>query len=452
MRIFNRKESAATESEASNANAKADVYRPRGIETVCPESGSSQKQFYLAPAQTLGERLRSLPLILDGGDDQPTRLQWQFAIAIEAINTLDNYPLQAVVNVHGDDKWDFHRAAFMRALVAGLGDWLNKHQLKTKKGNLIDVLIDGWEEAVNLAPAKDTFIPVNSGLIEWQLSNEILKDNPKKYLHPEVYRLFMDSFATDYHPRNPIAGAVHQARAKMVKRLNSKGIALHQAVGVIPKKPKSSSLSVQSSTPASEPEADAAKHEVQEEPKQQARPKPKAHSDSGRGSQDRKPKSSTPSSHAVHKAGIAMPGEIGAVPEERVSGNPSPASSSLEQSAAEPIALEDLVRVVRQRMDEGIITANQAGAIFHGTPNGAALIFPKGYDIIAQVLKVEMADVEALAHDHMVNAELSFPKVVYRLHRKGRGWAKIKAGVLNSHVASKLFPEGLEANPDIKLE
>lgn len=457
MKIFNRKESAsANEGEASKRNAKADVYRPRGIETVCPESGSSQQTFYLAPAQALGERLASLPLILHGGDDQPTRLQWQFAIAIEAINTLDNYPLQAVVNVHGEDKWDFHRAAFLRALVAGLGDWLNKHQLKTKKGVLVDVLLDGWGEGVNLAPAKETFIPVNSGLTEWQLCNEIIQDNPKNYLHPEVYRLFMDSFATDYHPRNPIAGAVHQARGKMVKRLNGKGVALHQAVGVVPKKLKTVSTSAPSNTPSSETNADEAKAEVKAQPKQQERPKQKASSGSGRGSQDRKSKPSTPSPNAVHKAGIAMPGESGPV-SRPVTDNPSSAkpaavSPSPDQSAAEPIILDDLVRVVRQRMDEGIITTNQAGAIFHGTPNGAALIVPKGYDVIAQVMKVEMADVEALARNHLVNSDLSSPNVVYRLHRKGRGWAKIKAGVLSSQAASMLFPEGLEANPDIKTE
>lgn len=437
MKLFNRKESAATaESEASKNNAKADVYRPRGIETVCPETGSQQQKFYLSPAQALGERLGSLPLILNGGDDQPTRLQWQFAIAIEAINTLDNYPLQAVVNVHGEDKWDFHRAAFLRALVSGLGDWLNKHQLKTKKGNLVDVLFDGWAETVNLAPAKDSFIPVSGGLIEWQLCNEIIKESPRNYLHPDVYRLFMDSFATDHHPRNPIAGAVHQARGKMVKRLYGKGVALHQAVGVMPTKMKSPSISVQSNTPSSETDADKLNHEVQAQPKQNTQ------SNSSRRPQDRKPP--IPSRTAVQKAGIAIPGESGTAP--------AAASLSPEQPAAEPIALEELVRIVRQRMDAGIITANQAGAIFHGTPNGPALIVPKGYDVIAQVMKVEMADVEALAHSHLVNAELSFPKVVYRLHRKGRGWAKIKAGVLSSQVAAMLFPEGLEANPDIKTE
>jgi hypothetical protein len=330
-----------------------------------------------------------------------------------------------------------------------MGDWLNKHQLKTKKGKLVDVLVDGWAETANLAPAKESFIPVSGGLVEWQLCNEIIKDSPKSYLHPEVYRLFMDSFATDHHPRNPIAGAVHQARGKMVKRLNGKGVALHEAVGVVPTKVKSPSISVQSNTPPSESDTDNRNQEVQAQPKQ------KADSGSSRRSKDRTPP--TPSRSAVQKAGIATPKASGTASRNRMPDNspsvePAVASPAPGEPAAEPIALEELVRVVRQRMDEGIITANQAGAIFHGTPNGAALIVPKGYDVIAQVMKVEMADVEALAHSQLVNADLSFPKVVYRLHRKGRGWAKIKAGVLSSQVAAMLFPQGLEANPDIKTE
>lgn len=452
MKMFGKKDAAAPgASEAPKGKPKAGVYRPRGIETVCPEGGNDQQRFYLSPSQALGERLRDFPLILNGGDDQPTRLQWQFAIAVEAINTLDNYPLQAVVNVHGEDKWDFHRAAFLRALVAGLGDWLNKQQLKSKKGTLIDVLSEGWADAVSLAPAKESLIPVNAGLVEWHLCGEITKDQPIEYLHPDVYRLFMDSFATDPHQRNPISGAVRQAREKMVKRLSAKGIAVHQAIGVMPTRTRAAAPAAEKSAQPSASASDSV-NAPKEVPKSQAttpRHEPKA--------SQAKPKPSGPSSQAVKKAGIEMPeapskpasatpAPESPTPAEPKSDNPAPAIAS-----EDAVDLSELVRVVRQRMEDGIITANQAGAIFHGTPNGAALIVPKGYDVIAQVLKTEMGAVEALAKSHMVDPDQSFPNVTYRLHRQGRGWAKIKAGVLNDQVAKMLFPEGLEPNPDIKV-
>lgn len=416
---------------------KGAIYRPRGIETVCPEAGSDQQRFYLSPAQALGERLRDLPLILNGGEDQPSRLQWQFAIAVEAMNTLDNYPLQAVVNVHGEDKWDFHRAAYLRALVAGLGEWLNKHQLKDKKGNFIDVVSEGWANGVNLAPAKDTLIPVSGGIAEWHLCSELTKDQPRDYLHPEVYRLFMDSFAPDAHYRNPISGAVIQAREKMVKRLNAKGVSVQQAIGVIPVSAVRAQPQAAAPAPApSQPDAGAQHQSPQNEA---PRPKP-------RPEQKPQAKKTKPSTKAMKNAGIAMP-EPATKPPERA---PEPSASA--NGSVAPIALEDLVQVVRQRMDEGIITANQAGAIFHGTPNGAALIVPKGFDVIAQIMRVDIASVEAFAGSHMIDADKSFPNVVYRLHRQGRGWAKIKAGVLNPQISTLIFPEGLEVNPDIKVE
>lgn len=448
IKMFGKKEAAAPGApETPKGKPKAGVYRPRGIETVCPEGGNDQQRFYLSPSQALGERLRDFPLILNGGDDQPTRLQWQFAIAVEAINTLDNYPLQAVVNVHGEDKWDFHRAAYLRALVAGLGDWLNKLQLKSKKGSLIDVLTEGWGEAVSLAPARESLIPVNAGLVEWHLCGEITKDLPIEYLHPDVYRLFMDSFATEPNQRNPIAGAVRQAREKMVKRLSAKGIAVHQAFGVMPSKTR---VAAPAAEQASQPAPSSSNSNAEPATKTAQKPQPETKSTQA------KPKASGPSKQAVQKAGIEMPSK-----EAPVLAEPAPAAPATEAPVAEKpapaqanetdIDLSELVRVVRQRMEDGIITANQAGAIFHGTPNGAALIVPKGYDVIAQVLKADMSAVEALAQSHMVNAEQSFPNVVYRLHRQGRGWAKIKASVLNDQVAKMLFPEGLEANPDIKL-
>src|SRR5690554_4736507 len=184
------KESGSVATNPTQPKAKGEAYRPRGIETICPEAGSHQREFYLAPAQALGERLKDFPLIISGGENQPTRLQWQFVIAMEAINTLDNYPLQAIVNVHGDDKWDFHRAVFLRGLTAGLGEWLNKHQLKNKKGNLIDVMTEGWSGAVSVAPAAESFIAVSGGLAEWLLTAEIATP-PRDYLHPDVYRLFV---------------------------------------------------------------------------------------------------------------------------------------------------------------------------------------------------------------------------------------------------------------------
>jgi len=425
---------------------KGVIYRPRGIETVCPEAGYHQQQFYLSPAQALGERLKDYPLILNGSEDQPTRLQWQFAIAIEAINTLDIYPLQAVVNLHGEDKWDFHRAAYLRALVAGMGDWLNKHQVKNKRGNLIDVLSEGWAAGDSLAPAKEMFIPVSGGITEFQLCSEISQYLPKEYLHPEVYRLFLDSFAPDFQHRNPIAGAMQLAREKVVKRLSAKGIETATAIGVKSTTTNrgAGAASATITTPApqatmpSQPDTGSVKPESQ-----QAQQKPVA----AKKPQAQKQKSTAPTVQAAKKAGIAMPERAQSEP---VTHTEPPAQPATPPSELTNISLEDLVGVVRERLAEGIITANQAGAIFHGTPNGAGLIVPKGFDVIAQIMKVDMASVEAFANSHMIDAEHSFPSTIYRLHRPGRGWAKIKVGVLNSQVTAKLFPEGLEANPGIK--
>lgn len=419
--------------ESEPPKKKASNYRPRGIETVCPEVGKYQDKLYLAPAQALGERLKDYPLILGAGGDAPTRLQWQFAVATEAINTLDIYPLQAVVNLHGDEKWDFHRAAYLRGLVAGIGDWLNAHQIKNKKGNLIDVLSDGWDTGVSLAPAKDGFVPISGGVTELHLCEEISEVLPREYLNTDVYRLFLDSFAPDYQSRNPIAGAVQMAREKVMKRLSAKGIDASIAVGVRPRGSVRNQAAPQPA-PAKQDQSVATNEEVRKvtrKPEQQS-PKAKVRTE--------KKRPQGPTAEAIKKAGIELPV---ASKKESV---PAP-----EQSEAKTaITLDDLVGIVRQRIDEGIITANQAGAIFHGTPNGPALIVPKGFDVIAQVMKVDMASVEEFANSCMINAEVSFPNIVYRLHRPGRGWAKIKAGVLNSQVAEKLFPEGLETNPGIK--
>ena len=435
------------ETSAAQNPAPRSFRPPKGLATVCPEIGDAKHTFYEAPSVAIANRLRLLPMSFDASEEHPSRLSWQYAVAVESINMLDHFPLQAIVNTHGDNKWDFHRSVFWRGLVAGVGSWLQLITLKSKQGKSINPLTEGWELVDRLSESSKgvrypcTVAPSTAELLVATESGLLaLADT----LDPQIHKLFLDSFGADHHGRNPVASAVARAQIKVRKRLNNRGFLIDDKLGISwmnrtevlqietfahpPKDPVEAGKVVQA------PEPQTPRPAQDSDPVAAGNPTPPAS----------EPEAQMRSKDQVKSAGIK--------PDSRFMESKKPQRPATEGPGSGDIDPRMVAKLIRERLKSGVFMLNRLGAQVEVGPHGVGLVLPKTLYQVAEMMSVPYGQLEPVVMGQMIDPRLSHPKLDYRMHRQGRGWNKLKLAVLQDEWVEQIFPEGApEANPAIKV-
>lgn len=410
---------------------------PKGLETVCPEIGELKKRFYDAPAIALAQRLTTLPLEANSETGEPNRINWQYAVATEAINMLDNYPTQAIAQVHGDHRWDFHRAVYWRALVAGLGEWIANTRFRRKNGDAINPLREGWEEVQRLAdgtgqgPNPEAFAP---SIGEFMLAQQIGVVDLALTLDPAVRNLFWDSFGADHHPRNIFAASAAKAQTKVATKLSHRGFSLDDKYGIQWLRP-TQTLQIEDAAEqqqSAEEQANTSDKDAEASSKSRVTPTPETRSNASEPGaktaskgQKHSGKSKGPATNQLEKAGISTGGDD---------------------------IQARMVRTLNERIDSGVVRVNEAGALILTTEHGPGFVQPKAELSLAEMMGVP-AEAVRTAIESVSQNECSHPNTVYRIKSKGRGWKKLKIMVMDPEFAKRIPAlEGLGPNEDIRKD
>lgn len=398
---------------------------PKGLDTVCPEVGDIKRRYYDEPAIELARRLTSLPLEASSQPGEPTRINWQYAVATEAINMLDNYPTQAIAQVHGDNRWDFHRAVYWRALVAGAGEWIANSRFRTKSGESINPLREGWESVQRLAdgtgqgPNPEAFA---ASIGEYMLAEQIGIIELATELDARVRNLFWDSLGADHHPRNILAASAAKAQKKVATKLTHRGFSLDDKYGVQWLRP-TQALSME--------------HSQQGVPERESQPHTPEASQAAPDKESRGDTSKTSSSPY-------KPGDRQKISEKKLAkAGVSTGASDIETR---------LVQTLNERIESGIISVNQSGASILTTEHGPGFVLPKAELVLSEIMGVPAEAVRTVIESASIS-RYSHPETVYRIKSKGRGWKKLKIVVMDPGFSERIPAlAGLSPNEDIRKD
>lgn len=428
-------------SGESRTKSEGQYAPPKGLETVCPEVGDLKHRFYDRPAVELAQRLGSLAMEANSEPGEPSRINWQYAVATEAINMLDNYPTQAIAQVHGDNRWDFHRAVYWRALVAGLGEWIANSRFRRKNGESVNPLREGWSEVQRLAdgtgqgPNPEAFAP---SIGEYMMAEQIGVVELAGSLDTTVRNLFWDSFGADHHPRNIFAASAAKAQKKVATKLAHRGFSLDDKYGTQWLRP---TQTLQIEQPAGNSDVQGQQEE--------------AGASAAEPSSPAKRKEAIPQSgeQPARTASVAQAGK--ADKPAKANGEEGPGSRQLAKagiSTGSDDIENRLVRTINERIDSGVIRVNEPGALILTTEHGPGFVQPKAELSLGEMMGVPAEAVRTVIESTSLS-DYSHPGTVYRIKSKGRGWKKLKIMVMDPEFAKRIPAlEGLAPNEDIRKD
>lgn len=383
MFFFRRKTKRGQEA-AEKPEAKEDsVQFPGRFRSVCPEPQGETLGVYVEPARKLGQMLRDL----DAGEGGLQRLRWQLEVATEAITMIGKRPLQAIIPLHADNVWDWHRAVYLRGLVAGIGNYLRSGAVITQASKDLHPAIQGWPDGVMQyvpnRPIKQEF-KISPSIAEYRVAEQAGIISLAEKLHPGVFGYFCDSFGADAWGRNPISISIAEAEVKVTRILNLDGIRTH---GVARLSKSHTKITV------SQDEEQVAT-------------------------------SAGTASSVAQDDGPSIPGDG---PEVK-----------FNNEGLGPSNHNAMVEFICQRLIQGVITINEHDSVFCQVQGRLALVCPKGIAILAQMTGLESTDLKSILMS-MADPDLSTPKMEYRIQRKGRGWGKIRLLVLKEVYGQRLL-------------
>lgn len=418
-----RKDSASEKAHSAAPAADAPAHEeklplPTGLAEVCPEAGDVRQRYYIDPAHRLHRVLNTAVISADCVGDFPTRIRWQYRLAAESVNMLETFPTQAVANVRGEYRWDFHRVAYLRGLLAGLGAWMRDHEFWPPSGNKpISPIDEDLPEGTQVSPRHERrqHLRIAPGVGELLLFQRLGWDQLTAALDPVVRSLLLDSFGADAHERNLLAKACEKAMLKNRKRLTNRGLSLEGISGIHWLRGGRRAEAV----PPQEPIA-----------AQALRPWDK----SGRGQE-----TAAKRLERLQNAGID--------PQQPLQQGPNLGSDEGGQ-----VHSQALVEWLKRKLQTGQIIINQQGALIHGTEHGPGLVVPKALDLMAHELDEPVERISEVAQA-LFDPKLSTPSKRYRIKRSRRGHAKVALYVFKPGVAAELFQDGvIEPNPDIQCD
>lgn len=384
--MFLRKSKKATVTANSGSKKSNGAKLPGRFRSACPDSGGTWAELYEQPSMSLYRFLRDV----DAGGRSLSRYTWQVEVATEALVMIDKRPLQALVGLHGDNTYDFHRAAFLRGLVAGLGAYLRSGALLLDGKKPFHPALTGWPEReikwVKDRPVKPEY-KLAPGICELRIAEQIGAIGMAEKLDPSVLGYFLDSF--DIHPssKNPIIVSLIEAENKVSKVLALTGedtLSVPKLLGALPVVERSIT------------------EEVLKEPEKE----------------------------------VPSPAET----------LESPTSTKADQvdvgiNTATPSSLsgDDILKLIIESIPQGVVTLNDNDSILCEVEGSLALVFPRAVRIVSEILNKPEDLVESVMVSDLTNEADSYPAVDYRIQRKGRGWGKIRLKKLRPNLASKVM-------------
>ncbi|KRW83754.1 hypothetical protein [Marinobacter sp. P4B1] len=359
---------------------------PGRFRSACPDAGGSWSALYELPAMSLQRRVQNV----DGGGNGLSRYEWQTEIATEAMIMIDKRPLQALVGLHGEHTYDFHRAAYLRGLVAGLGAYLRAGALLVDGKKPFHPALTDWPDRdikwVKDRPVKPEF-KLAPGICEYRIAQQIGAIEMAEKLDPSVLGYFLDSFDVRPSSKNPIVVSLLEAENKVSKVLALNG----EDTRSIPKLMDVSSVIESSIT-----------EEVVAEPKEK----------------------------------VATPPVI--------QESPAPAEAdqtpvAVEEAAPLSVSGEDILKLIMTSIPQGVVTVNDTDSMLCEVEGTLALVFPRATRMLAEMLHKPEEEIEAMIVRDLTDEADSYPAVDYRIQRKGRGWGKIRLKKLKPEYASQVM-------------
>jgi len=384
---------------------KQAVQFPGRFRTVCPETQSKDFSFYTEPAESLNLLLRDL----DSGTGNLERMRWQLEVATESITMIGKRPLQAIIPLHAQNSWDWHRASYLRGLVAGIGAYLRSGAVISRSTKDTHPAILGWPEGlvqyVANRPMKQEYM-VAPSISEYRVAEQIGAFRLAETLHPGVFSYFCDSFGADAWSRNPISISVAEAEEKVARILSLEGFNTLSVARLSKYKSKLSVAAAESASPTST--------------KPQPVPVP-----------------------------VAIPQNVPAPPPPVTS--MAPLLNRPEPDSECAAHQQSLVDLILNRLAQGVITINEHDSMFCQVDGLLAILCPRGIKILTQMSELSEPDLESILFA-MSESSKSTPSVEYRIRRKGRGWGKVRLLVLKSVYAEQIVSAATKISepPEIK--
>jgi len=384
--MFFRKSTKEKVADNSGTKQNGSAKLPGRFRSACPDSGGGWAALYELPSMSLHQLLRDV----DAGGNGLNRYTWQVEVATEALVMIDKRPLQALVGLHGDNAYDFHRAAFLRGLVAGLGAYLRSGALLVDGKKPFHPALTGWPENdikwVKDRPVKPEY-KLAPGICEFRIAEQIGAIGMAEKLDPRVLGYFLDSFDIRPSSKNPIVVSLIEAENKVSKVLALNGedtLSIPKLMAALPVVERSIT------------------EELVEEPEKETLPPP--------------------------------------VTQE----SPAPAKADQVDVAintATPSSLsgDDILKMIVESIPQGVVTLNDNDSMLCEVEDSLALVFPRAVRMVAEILNKPEDLVESVMVRDLTNEADSYPAVDYRIQRKGRGWGKIRLKKLRPEIASKVM-------------
>lgn len=381
--FFRRKNQGEPETEKTPKIKEESVQFPGRFRSVCPEPQAESLATYFEPALQLSKMLSDL----DAGEGGLQRIRWQLEIATEAMTMIGKRPLQAIIPLHAESVWDWHRAAYLRGLVAGIGNYLRAGAVITQSTKDLHPAIQGWPDVVMQyvpnRPIKQEF-KVSQSIAEYRVAEQAGIIKFAQDLHPGVFGYFCDSFGADAWSRNPISISILEAEDKVARILNLDGFRT-QNVARLSKTSDKISIAIDDeqfsgNLPVASPEA---------------------------------PKQDSLKARNMASEDAVAPGLL--------AGNH-----------------KAMIEFVCERLAQGVITINEHDSVFCQIHGRIAVVCPRGLSILAQMTGLDEGDLESVIGG-MSDESMSTPRMEYRIQRKGRGWGKIRLLVLEDSYTKLLL-------------
>lgn len=148
-----------------------------------------------------------------------------------------------------------------------------------------------------------------------------------------------------------------------------------------------------------------------------------------------------PEEKAIREAGIKPD------PQWQPRDKPSPVKEGTKPQEIDP---RTIAKLIRERIKSGVLMVNRLGAQIEVGPHGPGLVLPKTIHQLAEMLGISVEQLEPIIMESMIDKAHSFPEIDYRIHRKAKGWNKVKLAVIDRKWLDEIFPDGVpEPNPGV---